>query len=266
MAPRTWLITGASRGLGRAFVDGVLAHGDRVIATARAPEALERELEGYGDQVLVLPLDVNDSVAARSVVETALGVMGQIDVLVNNAGYGLAGGIEEVSAAEIRSQFETNFFGTLWVIRAVLPHMRNRGTGHIIQISSIAGITASPNIGIYAASKWALEAMSEALAGEVGPLGIKVTIVEPSGFRTDWSGSSMVRATTMNEYDDVLGARREMFSGAPLPTATAGDPALAAERLIEIVECPDPPLRLLLGNMAFDLATTTYQRTTAGLS
>jgi len=264
MAIRTWLITGAGRGLGRAFVDGVLAHGDRVIATARMPEALASELEPHGDQALVLALDVNDSAAVDSAVGRALDQMGQLDVVVNNAGYGLSGGVEEVTEAQARAQFDTNFFGPLWVTQAVLPHMRARRSGHIIQISSIGGLTTSPNLGIYAASKWALEAMSEALAGEIAPLGIKVTIVEPSGFPTDWGGSSMERATPIDDYDEVLATTRQALAGVLSPSMKAGDPLLAAERLIEIVEHPEPPLRLLLGNMAFDLATAAYQNRLRG--
>lgn len=262
MATRTWLITGARRGLGRAFTEAALAHGDRVVATARTLDELVYELAPYGDQALALALDVNERAAVHLAVDRAVEQMGQIDVLVNNAGYGLSGGVEEVSEAQARAQFDTNFFGALWVTQAVLPHMRARRSGHIIQISSISAVKSGINLGIYCASKSALEGMSEALAREVAPLGIKVTIVEPSMFRTDWAGSSMVRATALDDYDGVLAERRQEYA-EDVPSGAPGDPALAAQRLIEIVELPDPPLRLLLGNKAVDIATATYQRRVA---
>src|SRR5690606_3079664 len=158
------------------------------------------------------------------------------DVVVNNAGYGLAGGVEEVSPAQARAQFDTNFFGALWVTQAALPHLRARRSGHIIQISSIAGVMAAPNLGIYCASKWALEAMSEALAAEVAHLGIKVTIVEPSGFRTDWAGNSMDRATPIADYDEVLAQRRESLGGKGSTDLAAGDPAKAAQVLLDLAD------------------------------
>jgi NAD(P)-dependent dehydrogenase (short-subunit alcohol dehydrogenase family) len=256
MTSLTWFITGAGRGLGRAFVDGALTHGDRVVATARKPDELARALEPHGDRALVLAMDVNDPVSVRAAVGRAIEEMGPLDVVVNNAGYGLAGGVEEVSEAQARAQFDTNFFGVLWVTQAVLPHMRERRSGHIIQISSVNGLTASTGLGMYSASKWALEAMSESLANEVRPFGIKVTIVEPGGFRTDWRGDSMVRATEIADYDGVLEARRKAHAKAG---GAAGDPVLAAQRLIEIVRDPAPPLRLILGNNAFNQAIATYE-------
>jgi NAD(P)-dependent dehydrogenase (short-subunit alcohol dehydrogenase family) len=257
MTQRTWFITGAGRGLGRVFVERVLAHGDRAVATARKPEALARELESYGERAVVLALDVNNSSSVQAAVKNAIAHMGQLDVVVNNAGYAVQGGVEEVSETQIRAQFDTNFFGAIWVTQAVLPHMRANRSGHILQISSIAGLMSSPGLGTYAASKWALEAMSEALAGEVRHLGIRVTIVEPSGFPTDWSGSSMDRATPIADYDDALTPIRSAVG--PKRAPGPGDPTLAAQRLIEIVEHPDPPLRLLLGNVAIDYAKATYQ-------
>jgi NAD(P)-dependent dehydrogenase (short-subunit alcohol dehydrogenase family) len=258
MPTRTWLITGARRGLGRAFTEAALAHGDRVVATARTADELAGELASYGDQALALTLDVNDRAAVHRTVDHAVEQVGQIDVVVNNAGYGLAGGVEEVGEAQARAQFDTNFFGPLWVTQAVLPHMRARRSGHIIQISSISAVKSGINLGIYCASKSALEGMSEALAREVAPFGIKVTIVEPSMFRTDWAGGSMVRATALDDYDGVLAERRQEYAEGT-PSKAPGDPAQAARRLIEIVEMPDPPLRLLLGNKAVDIATAVYQ-------
>lgn len=256
MTTRTWFITGGGRGLGRAFVDAALGRGDRVVATARRPEELMLALESHAERALVVKMDVNDPVSVRAGVERAIDKMGSLDVVINNAGYGVFGGIEEVSEAQVRAQFDTNFFGTLWVTQAVLPHMRERRSGHIIQISSIAGLTATTGLGIYCASKWALEGMSEALAGEVGPLGIKVTIVEPGGMRTDWRGDSMVRATPVAAYDEVLSARRTLNSRAG---PAAGDPVLAAQRIVEIVGQPEPPLRLILGNRAFENAVSAYE-------
>jgi NAD(P)-dependent dehydrogenase (short-subunit alcohol dehydrogenase family) len=229
------------------------------VATARTPSALASALEPDGDRALVLPLDVNERTAVHAAVESAIERMGQLDVVVNNAGYGLSGGVEEVSEAQARAQFETNFFGALWVTQAVLPHLRARQSGHIIQVSSIAAVKSGMSLGIYCASKSALEGMSEALAREIAPFGIKVTIVEPSRLRTDWAGSSMERADFMKDYDDVLTAYRREYAEDSPSDASPGDPALAAQRLIEIVESADPPLRLLLGNRAVDIATTIYK-------
>lgn len=264
-AQRTWFITGAGRGLGRAFTEAVLERGDRAVVTARRPDALAADLRSYGDRALVLAMDVDDSAAVHSTVERAIERMGHIDVVVNNAGYGLAGGIEEVTEAQVRAQFDTNVLGPLRVTQAVLPHLRARRSGHIIQISSISAVKSGVNLGIYCASKSALEGISEALAREVAPFGIKVTIVQPSMFRTDWAGDSMERATAMEEYDDVLAARRSDYAeGAP--STAPGDPSLAAQRLIEIVDSPDPPLRLLLGNKAVDIAASVYRERLAALA
>lgn len=257
MARRTWFITGARRGLGRAFTEAVLEHGDRVVATARDADELASELAPHGDRVVVLGLDVRDRGAVQVAVDHALARVGRIDVLVNNAGYGLSGGIEEVSEEEARAQFDTNFFGALWATQALLPHMRARGSGRIVQISSISAVKSGINLGIYGASKSALEGMSEALAREVAPFGIQVTIIEPSMFRTAWAGSSMVRASALGDYDGVLAERRREYA-ADAPSVAPGDPALAAQRIIDLVEMPDPPVRLLLGNKAVDIANAVY--------
>jgi NAD(P)-dependent dehydrogenase (short-subunit alcohol dehydrogenase family) len=256
---RNWLITGAGRGLGLAFTRAVLDAGDRVVATARQPDALRSELASYGSQAVVLPLDVNDRAAVFGTVDEAISALGHLDVVVNNAGYGLAGAVEEITEAQARAQFDTNFFGALWVTQAVLPHLRSRRSGHIVQISSIAGVMAAPNLGVYCASKWALEAMSEALAAEVQHLGIKVSIIEPSGFRTDWAGSSMERAAPIADYDEVLAARRTALNGESAGLQ-AGDPDLAAQALLTLVGHPSPPLRLVLGNLAVDIAQATYRK------
>jgi NAD(P)-dependent dehydrogenase (short-subunit alcohol dehydrogenase family) len=256
--PRTWLITGAGRGFGRAFTDAALAAGDRVIATARRPEQLRDELAPHGDRAVVRQLDVNDRSDVKTTIERVLDEVRGLDIVINNAGYGLSGAVEEVTEMEAREQFETNFFGALWVTQAVLPHMRARRRGHIIQVSSLAGVISAPNLGIYCASKWALEAMSEALAGEVKPFGIHVTIVEPSGFRTEWDGSSMARAQPLAAYDGVLAGARAALSVSDR-RVQPGDPARAAQVLLQLVDAAEPPLRLPLGNMAVDVAARTYQ-------
>jgi NAD(P)-dependent dehydrogenase (short-subunit alcohol dehydrogenase family) len=256
MAPkreRVWFVTGASRGLGRAIVDAAVGAGDIVVATARRPEALREALAPHGDRAVVLELDVTDRAAIADVVRRAVETTGGIDVVVNNAGYGLAGAIEEVTEQEARDQLETNFFGALWVSQSVLEPLRQRGGGHLLQISSIAGIGAYPMLGLYHASKWALEGMSESLSHEVRPFGIRVTIVEPGSFRTDWAGGSMARTTPLNVYEPTLGAMRGHFSGANAGSEP-GDPARAAAVLLALVDEPDPPLRLLLGSLAADRA------------
>ncbi|MEE1790015.1 oxidoreductase [Streptomyces sp. BE308] len=257
-APRTWLITGASRGLGRAITETALEAGDVVVATARDPKSLEELRDQHGDRVIPLALDVTDRRAAMDTVTRAADLAGRIDVLLNNAGYGLAGAVEEVSEQQVRDQMEVNFFGVLWMTQAVLPVMRRQGCGHILQMSSIAGIASYPNLSMYQAGKWALEGMSETLAKEVAGFGIRVTLVEPGEFRTDWSAGSMTRATPMPEYDSVLAARRHGLSGA-YADVQPGDPRKAGQTLIKLLEEENPPLRLLLGNSAADLAPRTYQ-------
>src|ERR1700759_1192975 len=195
MANRTWFIPGASRGFGRSFAQAALAAGDRVAATARDTSALEDLVAEHGDAVVPIALAVTDRDAAVAAVATAHERLGRLDVVVNNAGYGVSGAIEELTEAQARAQIEVNFFGALWVTQAALPILREQGSGWIVQVSSIGGLAAFPLTGIYHASKWALEGFSETLRQEVEPFGIKVLMVEPSGFRTDWAGSSMDRAT-----------------------------------------------------------------------
>jgi len=256
-SPRTWLVTGASRGLGRAFAEVALEAGDYVVATARRPEQLDGLVAAHPDRAQALALDVTDKAAVADVVAQASAFTGRLDVLVNNAGYGLAGAVEEASEQEVRDQFEVNVFGALWCTQAVLPVMRGQGAGHVFQISSIGGLVGFLNTGIYHASKWALEGFSESLAQEVEPFGIGVTIVEPGPFRTDWNGDSMVRATPLAAYDELLGARREAMSGAQAHTQ-AGDPRKAGEALLAVLDSPTPPRRLLLGALAADTAPRVY--------
>lgn len=207
----------------------------------------------FGDQFAAMALDVTDKAAVNDVVAAAVARFGRIDIVVNNAGYGLRGVVEEVSEAEARAQIETNLFGALWVTQAVIPHMRAQGTGHIVQISSMGGQIAFPGLGLYHASKWGLEGFSESLAAEVAPFGIKVTIVEPGGFRTDWNGSSMAHATPLPGYENIPGrdgVRRQ----------SPGDPAKAGPALLRVVDDPNPPLRAIMGVMALDMVQEAYHR------
>jgi NAD(P)-dependent dehydrogenase (short-subunit alcohol dehydrogenase family) len=254
---RVWFITGSSKGLGWEFVDAALKAGDRVVATARDPKSLTPFVEEYGDQVLAFPLDVTDESAITAAVENAIATFGRLDIVVNNAGYGLRGAIEEVTDAQIRRQMETNFFGALAVTRAVLPLLREQRSGHIVQISTMGGVLAFPRLGMYHASKWALEGMTESLAQEVAPFNIKVTIVEPSGFDTYWNNASMEFAETMPEYDEALG---QVQRG----NRPAGDPKKTGPALLEIVNNPNPPPRVLWGNAAFDRVMDVYGRRIAG--
>jgi NAD(P)-dependent dehydrogenase (short-subunit alcohol dehydrogenase family) len=258
-SPRTWLITGASRGLGRAFAEVALEAGDAVVATARKPEQLDDLVAAHPDRARAVALDVTDRAAVLAAVQATTDFTGRLDVLVNNAGYGLAGGVEEVSEQEVRDQLEVNVLGALWCTQAVLPVMRAQGSGHLFQVSSIGGVAAFLNTGIYHASKWALEGFSESLAQEVAPFGIGVTIVEPGPFRTDWNGDSMTRATPVPAYDEVLGARRAAMDGSQARTQ-AGDPRRAGEALLQVLASDAPPRRLLLGALAADVAPRTYEQ------
>src|SRR3954466_1789686 len=216
---KTWFITGTSKGFGRIWAEAALERGDRVAATARNPETLSDLADRYGDNVLALALDVTDKGGGGAAVARAHARFGRLDVVVNNAGYGLFGTIEEVSERQARDQLETNLFGALWVTKAALPILREQGSGHIIQVSSIGGVNAFPTVGLYHASKWGLEGFSQSLAQEVAELGIKVTLVEPVGFATDWAGASGVRAERLPAYAGVWKRREEMRANAPV-----GDP------------------------------------------
>ena len=199
---KTWFITGASRGFGHAWAAAALARGDRVAATARNPQTLKDLAESYGDRVLPLALDVTDRAAVFAAVAQAARTFGGLDVVVNNAGYGLFGMVEETTEEQARAQLETNFFGALWVTQAALPVLRGQGSGHLIQVSSIGGVAAVPTLGLYNASKWALEAFSQSLAQEVADFGIKVTLIEPGGFSTDWGGSSAKHSSELLAYQE----------------------------------------------------------------
>jgi len=244
---KVWLITGVSSGLGRELAKAAVARGDTVAGTLRSEAQLADFRALAPGRAHAHRLDVTDLAAIPRLVRQVTHELGQVDVLVNNAGYGQMGLIEELSEAEIRRQFETNFFGLLELVRAVLPGMRTQRTGHIVNISSIAGSSGFPSFGIYCASKFAVEGLSEALAGEVAPFGIKVTIVEPGGFRTEFSGTSIGKAQrVMAEYaDSPAGKVREMFAG--YHGHESGDPAKAAQAILRVVDAAHPPLRLVLG-------------------
>ncbi|WP_439381670.1 oxidoreductase [Amycolatopsis lexingtonensis] len=253
-----WFITGCSSGLGRALAEAVLDRGWSAVVTARDPASVAGLVEAHGDRALALPLDVTDHAQVTAAVERAEATFGRIDVLVGNAGYGYLAAIEEGEDEEIRKLFDTNVFGLADVTRAVLPGMRARRSGHVVTVSSLGGLAAFGATGYYHATKFAVEGLSESLAAEVAPLGIKVTIVEPAAFRTNWSGPSMRQsAIHIDDYAATAGARREAT------TATyghqPGDPVRAAEAILTVVGAAEPPLRLLLGEAAYTIATARLE-------
>lgn len=248
-AQRVWFITGASTGFGRLLAEEVLKAGGKVVATARKLDNVADLEKKYPQAAQALSLDVTDAGQVDSAVAQAFARFGRVDVLVNNAGYGVAGAIEEVSEAEFMPMFETNVFGLLRVTRAFLPHLRKQRSGHILNLSSIGGVVASPGIGFYNATKFAVEGLSEALAAELAPLGIHVTIIEPGPFRTDFLGrSGVVAKTRIPHYDNTAGNMRKYF--AENDGKQRGDPLRAVQAMMEVVESPNPPLRLLLGASA----------------
>jgi NAD(P)-dependent dehydrogenase (short-subunit alcohol dehydrogenase family) len=249
---KVWLITGSSRGLGLALAQAVLASGHRLVATARNPRDLADLESSYGDQVRVVALDVTDAAAARACVASATSAFGRLDVLVNNAGYANVSSIEDMADADFRAQIETNFFGVVNVTRAALPVLRAQRDGHVIQISSIGGRRGSPGLSAYQSAKWAVEGFSEVLAREVGPLGIRVTIAEPGGIRTDWAGSSMRVDEIQDDYRATVGAFMDGIRKSH--NAVRGDPAKMAQVLLQVAALPEPPLRILLGGDAVYLA------------
>lgn len=243
---KTIFITGASRGFGKLWAEALLQRGDKVAATARDLSALNDLVNKYGDNVLPLQLNVNDREAGIAAIAKAKQHFGSIDVLINNAGYGLFGTVEETTEQEAREQMETNFFGLLWLTQAVLPVMREQGHGHIIQLSSVLGLVTLPVLGLYNASKFAVEGLSETLATEVKGFGINVTLVEPNGFATDWSGASATQTIAMPEYDAVRAAFQEGVSGDIWGVPEATTPAV-----LKLIDSENPPLRLFLGSMAY---------------
>lgn len=255
MAAKTWFITGTSKGFGREWAIAALERGDNVAGTARDTTSMNELVATYGDKVLPIKLDVTDRAADFAAVAQAHEHFGRLDVVVNNAGYGHFGAIEEISEAEARGQLETNLFGALWVTQAALPFLRAQGSGHIIQVSSIGGISAFPTVGIYHASKWAPEGFSQSLSQEVAGFGIHVTLVEPGGFSTDWSGPSASRSTEIEAYAGVrtAAANRPSVKGVP------GDPVATRSAILKVVDAEHPPLRVFFGKNPLGVAEADYE-------
>jgi NAD(P)-dependent dehydrogenase (short-subunit alcohol dehydrogenase family) len=248
---RVWFITGTSQGFGRELVRAALQRGDSVAATSRNPQAVTGAFSGAADRLMAASMDLRDPAEISSVVERAIARFGRIDVLANNAGYGVTGAVEEASETQIADIYDTNVFGLLRVTRAVLPYLRKQHSGHIVNLSSIGGLTGMPGWGIYNSTKFAVEGLSEALAAELAPLGIGVTIVEPGPFRTDFLGGSLEKAAqVLPDYEVTAGKTRagtvERNGKQP------GDPAAAADAIIQAVTSPNPPLHLLLGKFAYE--------------
>ena len=251
---KVWFITGTSKGFGRVWAEAALERGDRVAATARNADTLTPLVDTYGENVLPLQLDVTDKAAIDEAVKQAHERFGALDVVVNNAGYGLFGAIEELSEQQARDQIETNLFGPLWVTQAALPIMREQGSGHIIQVSSIGGVNAFPMVGLYHASKWGLEGFSQSLAHEVADLGIKVTLVEPIGYPTDWAGPSSVHAEPIAAYAPIRQARASARRWTP------GDPQATGPAILELVDAEQPPLRVFFGDGALAMIKDEYAK------
>jgi NAD(P)-dependent dehydrogenase (short-subunit alcohol dehydrogenase family) len=256
MTAKTWFITGSSRGFGREWAIAALERGDTVAATARDTASLDDLAERFGDTLLPLQLDVTDRDAVFAAVKAAHERFGRLDVVVNNAGYGQFGMVEELSESEARAQIETNLFGALWVTQAALPYLREQGSGHILQVSSIGGISAFPNVGMYHASKWALEGISQALAQEVAGFGIKVTVIEPAGYSTDWGGSSAKHTTPLPAYEPM---REQSAKFRQERQSSQGDPVATRDAVLTVVDSDDPPLRIFFGDGPLAIATKDYE-------
>jgi NAD(P)-dependent dehydrogenase (short-subunit alcohol dehydrogenase family) len=252
---KNWFITGTSRGFGREWAIAALERGDRVAATARNLDSLTDLADKYGDNILPLELDVTDREADFAAVARAHDVFGSLDVIVNNAGYGHFGMIEEITEAEARDQFETNVFGALWVTQAALPFLRAQRSGHVVQVSSIGGISAFPNIGIYNSSKWALEGFTQALAQEVADFGIKVTLIEPAGFSTDWGGASAKHSAENPAYAEF---RVKAAEARKARLGVQGNPDATGAAILQIVDAAEPPLRVFFGKSPLATAKADY--------
>jgi NAD(P)-dependent dehydrogenase (short-subunit alcohol dehydrogenase family) len=253
---KVWFITGTSRGFGRQWAIAALERGDKVAATARDTATLDDLVERYGDRLLPIRLDVTDRDADFAAVKQAHDHFGRLDIVVNNAGYGQFGFVEELSEQEARDQIETNVFGALWITQAALPYLRQQGSGHIIQVSSIGGISAFPVVGIYHASKWALEGFSQALAQEVAPFGVHVTLIEPGGFDTDWAGPSAKHAAPLADYDEL---RAAVDAERSKRWASPGNPEASAAALLKVVDAQEPPLRVFFGASPLATAKADYE-------
>ena len=255
MGSKVWLITGTSKGFGREWAKAALERGDKVAASARNLDSLEELQAKYGESVLPIRLDVKDREACFSAVEKTVSHFGRIDVLVSNTGYGHFGFVEELTEAEARDQMETNFFGSLWIIQAALPFMREQKSGHIIQVTSIGGVATFPIYGIYHASKWAMEGLCDTLSQEVDRFGIKVTLIEPGGFSTDWGTVSAKHSNPLAAYDDLRKERQEFSAKAP-----KGDPKATRKAILKIVDTDEPPLRLFLGSFPWQVIEPVYRK------
>ena len=256
MSEKVWFITGTSRGFGREWATAALERGDKVAATARDVSTLDDLAQKYSDALLPIQLDVTDRDADFAAVAKAHDHFGRLDIVVNNAGYGQFGFIEELSESEARDQIETNVFGALWITQAALPFLRAQRSGHIIQVSSIGGITAFQNVGIYHASKWALEGFSQALAQEVASFGVHVTLIEPGGFSTDWAGASSKRSEQLPAYAE---AHEEAQRLRAQRVSKPGDPKASAGAVLKIVYAENPPLRVFFGELPLQLAKADYE-------
>jgi NAD(P)-dependent dehydrogenase (short-subunit alcohol dehydrogenase family) len=253
-----WLITGSSAGFGQAIARAALARGDQVVATARRPVALEDLVSEAPDRVLALSVDVTRPETGREAVAKTLDRFGRLDVLVNNAGYGTVGAVEEVDSSDLRTVMETMFFGPVALTQAVLPHMRSQGSGAIVQMSSMGGQVTAPGFGAYCAAKFALEAISESLAAEVEAFGIRVLIVEPGAFRTEFGGARMHRSREIEAYAETVGPTRASIDA--MDGTQHGDPDKAAAAIVAALATPEPPLRLALGEDAVSAIGATLAR------
>jgi NAD(P)-dependent dehydrogenase (short-subunit alcohol dehydrogenase family) len=251
MSEKIWFITGASKGFGREWTEAALERGDRVAAVSRSAKAFDDLVSKYGDAVLPLQVDVTDRVAVTAAVDQTVEYFGRLDVVVNNAGYGLFGMVEEVTEQQAKDQLEVNLFAPLWVTQAAVPHLRAQGNGHIIQVSSIAGVFSLPGLGIYHASKFGLEGFTASLAAEVKGFGIKVTLVEPAGYATDWAGPSAVHAEQLPSYDDFRAAMAR-------PAGKRGDPSATRDAILKVVDADEPPLRIFFGAQPLSVIKTEY--------
>ena len=257
--PKTWFITGASTGLGGALATLLLAKGERVAATFRQPEQVAEFTQKQPGQSLGLLVDVTNAAEIQAGVQQAIDTFGHLDVVVNNAGYGSLGSIEEIPDAEVQRQFDVNLFGPLHLIRAVLPHLRERKSGHILNITSVGGLLGTAHGGIYCSSKFALEGLGESLAAQLKPLGIHVTNVEPGPFRTDWAGGSATYTDTqLADYAPTVG--EGLKASRSRDGSQKGDPAKAAEAMYQLVRLPQPPMNLLLGDFAYQLVRQKLQQ------
>ena len=255
MSGKIWFITGASRGLGHAWAQAALARGDKVVAAVRSVESVAALVDAFGESILPVAVDVADRASVFAAVDAAIARFGRLDVVVSNAGFGLFGPIEETGEAQARAQFDVNLFGTLWVMQAALPHLRRQRGGRVLVTSSIAGVITFPTAGVYNATKWAVEGLTETLAAEVAAFGIKVTLIEPGGYDTDWRGASADHTTPTPAYDALRQAMKTAGAGRKL-----GDPRATASAILAVVDADEPPLRLILGNPGLAVARKAYEQ------